>query len=242
MQPATGGVLADASWRSARRDKEASETKNMQTTALHASLTAHQTFIAWSHKRAVGTDDSWWLKSGGDREKGGEGTERAIGRGGRDEGEGGEKAAVEELPTVYTYIMQMVPIISEVYNRSINLLTGRKGSGELRVTIRGGFAASTNTTASRAYALANGGVHTTVDKCILLAYHLYAWSFVLSLALDLPPLALFRRNSLRRLTYGRLTIDSGKIEWHSLGRRRFLRLLTIRQLSNRKLTFKEQND
>lgn len=28
------------------RDKEASETKNMQTTALHASLTAHQTFIA----------------------------------------------------------------------------------------------------------------------------------------------------------------------------------------------------
>lgn len=42
----TGGVLVDASWRSARRDKEASETKNMQTTALHASLTAHQTFIA----------------------------------------------------------------------------------------------------------------------------------------------------------------------------------------------------
>lgn len=85
--------------------------------------------------------------------------------------------------------MQMVPIISEVYNRSINLLTGRKGSGELRVTTRGGGgvrAAFTNTSVSRAYALANGGVHTTVDKCILLAYHLYAWSFVLSLALDFP--------------------------------------------------------
>jgi len=130
----TEGVLANASWRSARRDKEASETKNMQTTALHASLTAHQTFIAWSHKRAVGTDDSWWLKCGGDREKRGEGTER--GRAGRDEG--GEAPPVVELPTVYTYIMQMVPIISEVYNRSINLLTGRKGSGELRVTTRGG--------------------------------------------------------------------------------------------------------
>lgn len=35
-----------SSGRSARRDKETSETKNMQTTALHASLTAHQTFIA----------------------------------------------------------------------------------------------------------------------------------------------------------------------------------------------------
>lgn len=44
----------------------------------------------------------------------------------------------ERLSTVYTYIMQMVPIISEVYNRSINLLTGRKGSGVLGVTIRGG--------------------------------------------------------------------------------------------------------
>lgn len=62
------------------------------------------------------------------------------------DGRGGEKAAAEELPTVYTYIMQMVPIISEVYNRSINLLTGRKGSGELRVTTRGGCAAFTNTT------------------------------------------------------------------------------------------------
>lgn len=41
----TGGVLVDARG-AARRDKEASETKNMQTTALHASLTAHQTFIA----------------------------------------------------------------------------------------------------------------------------------------------------------------------------------------------------
>lgn len=35
----------------------------------------------------------------------------------------------KRLPTVYTYIMQMVPIISEVYNRSINLLTRKKGSG-----------------------------------------------------------------------------------------------------------------
>jgi len=44
----TGGVLVDVRGAgvSARRDKEASETKNMQTTALHASLTAHQTFIA----------------------------------------------------------------------------------------------------------------------------------------------------------------------------------------------------
>lgn len=126
---------ADASWRSAHRDKEASETKNMQTTALHASLTAHQTFIAWSHKRAVGTDDSWWLKSGDDREKGEEGTKRS---GTGQETKGGE-AATKELPTVYTYIMQMIPIISEVYNRSINLLTVRKGSRELRVTIRGEY-------------------------------------------------------------------------------------------------------
>jgi len=133
MQPA-GDVFADASWHSARRDKEVSETKNMQTTTLHASFTAHQTFIAWSHKRAVGTDDSWWLKCGGDRVEG-RGRDRTCDRTGR-VGRGGEVAA-EELPTVYTYIMQMVPIISEVYNRSINLLTERKGSGELRVTTRG---------------------------------------------------------------------------------------------------------
>lgn len=145
----TEGVLVDARGAgvSAHRDKEASETKNMQTTALHASLTAHQTFIAWSHKRAVGTDDSWWLKSGSDREKEGEGTERAIGRWGRDEG---EKLRWRRAPlTVYTYIMQMVPIISEVYNRSINLLTERKGPGELRVRTCGGGgerAAFTNTT------------------------------------------------------------------------------------------------
>lgn len=45
----------------------------------------------------------------------------------------------ERLPTVYTYIMQMLPIISEVYNRSINLLTGRKGSGGHVTACGGGF-------------------------------------------------------------------------------------------------------
>lgn len=136
--------------------------------------------------------------------------------------------------------MQMVPIISEVYNRSINLLTGRKGSGELRVTIRGG-AALPSPTPLRAYALANGGVHTTVDKCILLAYHLYAWSFVLSLALDFPPLALFRRNSLRRFMYGRLTIDSGKSNGTRLvGDASAVNYSAI--VYRCKLTYKERND
>lgn len=45
---------------------------------------------------------------------------------------GGEEEFMEEKGCrlyISTYIMQMVPIISEVYNRSINLLTGKKGSG-----------------------------------------------------------------------------------------------------------------
>lgn len=46
MQPAREVFSPMRAGVSARRDKEASETKNMQTTALHASLTAHQTFIA----------------------------------------------------------------------------------------------------------------------------------------------------------------------------------------------------
>lgn len=117
------------------------------------------------------------------------GRDRTRGGGGRVAR--GDEAVAEQLPTVYTYIMQMVPIISEVYNRSINLLTGRKGSGELRVTTRGVAAMGAGARCSDFHqhhrrALANGGVHTTVDKCILLAYHLYAWSFVLSLALDFP--------------------------------------------------------
>lgn len=58
----------------------------------------------------------------------GESAERTRRNGGeRERKRGGRRR--KRLPTVYTYIMQMVPIISEVYNRSINLLTGRKGSG-----------------------------------------------------------------------------------------------------------------
>lgn len=141
----------------------------------------------------------------------------------------------------------MVPIISEVYNRSINLLTERKGSGELRVTTRGGCALAFHQHTTRCLVLTHlltAGYNTTVDKCILLAYHLYAWSFVLSLALSISPsLALFRRNSLRRFTYGRLTIDSGKSNGTRLVDDRFLRLLTIRQSSIVvNSTFEERND
>lgn len=51
-------------------------------------------------------------------------------RGGMEVGWRGGCDRRKRLPTVYIYIMQMVPIISEVYNRSINLLTGKKGSGK----------------------------------------------------------------------------------------------------------------
>ena len=117
-------------------------------------------------------------------------TEKCRGEGWVGEGWRGGCDRRKRLPTVYTYIMQMVPIISEVYNRSINLLTGKKGSGKRGTSPAGVVSTlppplpfSTTSEAST-----NVGPHTTIDKCILLAYHLYAWAFVrssLSLSLSL---------------------------------------------------------
>jgi len=66
-----------------------------------------------------------WLES--DREEGGSRGKRQSERDERD-----VAGVAGRAPTACSaYIMQMVPIISEVYNRSINLLTGRKGSGRV---------------------------------------------------------------------------------------------------------------
>lgn len=127
--------------------------------------------------------DGW---SGGgvkrQREKKGRET-RGIGRAHRrrEEDCGKEKRAnlffFSMMYVPYTYIMQMVPIINRVYNRSTNLLTaGRKDLGESR-TARGGVFTDTLVRTRVSHSLTNDRIHTTVDKCILLAYHLYAWAF-----------------------------------------------------------------
>jgi len=98
--------------------------------------------------------------------------------------------------------MQMAPIISEVYNRSINLLTGRKGSGRVAASQLAGVARPPPPMPRRALARARSlttGLHTTVDKCSLLAYHLYAWGFVLSLAGEFSRLFPFIGTRLRAL-------------------------------------------
>lgn len=112
-------------------------------------------------------------------------------------GEGDAGSLQERLLTVYTYIMQMVPIISEVYNRSINLLTpgGKEIRGVARHGSRGWYRVHQHHRIS--HALTNDGIYTTVDKCILLAYHLYAWGFVL-------PFARKSRSLSFELTYIRL--------------------------------------
>lgn len=83
------GVYRKGGWHVVKYRELGGEAWNMQRTALHASLTAHQTFIAWNHKRAVGADDSWWSerwadergeKKRGDRGWNGEMPRRGVGR------------------------------------------------------------------------------------------------------------------------------------------------------------------
>lgn len=106
--------------------------------------------------------------------------------------------------------MQMIPIISEVYNRSINLLTARKGSGVVAASQLAGVARPPPPIPRRALVCARSlttGLHTTVDKCSLLAYHLYAWGFVLSLARASFP-ARSLSSELAYVPHERLAIDS----------------------------------
>lgn len=123
--------------------------------------------------------------------------------------------------------MQMVPIISEVYNRSINLLTGRKVSGGRCAGARhgsprgGGFPSHQHrrpdhrrrsTLPRRTHSLTAGRTPTS-DKCILLAYHLYAWGSALFLSFATATRALLAALLRRKLdcrsliTYERLAID-----------------------------------
>lgn len=150
--------------------------------------------------------------------EGGESVEKGVRVGKRGSKKGGHRR--KRLPTVYTYIMQMVPIISEVYNRSINLLTGKKGfrgSTGARSRVGGGSTPPTPPpppplppllpTSTTSSAPTNAEPHTTIDKCILLAYHLYAWGFAFSLSLSLPPVTLLCSPAFSRLGYRPLRTD-----------------------------------